>query len=236
MASTIRRVLALLRHGEYAQPPGMPSAHLPYALTEQGRARALAAARALLDYAQSQSLSIDSAIDCSRMRRAWETAQGISLELNELTGLEFCPREVEALAERGLGAAANLTTEAIEAILADDPRFAVPGPGWKRDSAYRLPFQGAESLDEAGARVARHLLDCARDGAGRSLKVLVGHGGAFRHAAQRLGILAREQLASLTMQHALPIYLEAHAEEGGMVRLVQIGGQWPRRDKTAALD
>jgi broad specificity phosphatase PhoE len=231
------RVLALIRHGEYRQPPGVPSAHLPYGLTEQGRGQASAAAAPLLEFAREKGLALDPAIDCSRLRRAWETADRLGAELSLLTGLRFTTLELDALAERSLGAAANLTTEAIELILRDDPRFTCPPAGWKRDPEYRLPLPGAESLAEAGARVARHLESRGRDAqrAG-TLKLIVGHGGAFRHAAQVLGVLQREQVAELSMRHCSPIYIEYRARSGEPDHVVHLAGEWPRRSRTAAMD
>lgn len=237
MPSSTKRILALIRHAEYQQPAGVPSAHLPYGLTEQGRARASAAALALVDYARSKGLVIDREIDCSRMRRAWETAHLIGLGVQRSTGSTFMLRECDDLAERSLGSAANLGTDAIEAILIDDPRFEAAPPGWKRKSDFRLPLQGAESLDEAGTRVARHIEHQGRlASAEDSLKIIVGHGGAFRHAAQQLGVLARADLPRLSMRHAAPVYLEYRIRADEPDDIIQIGGEWPARDAAAGSD
>src|SRR5688572_12647273 len=132
----VKRVLAWIRHGEYAQPPGVPSAHLPYGLTSRGRDQAVAAARAVWDFARERQLELDPVLDCSRLRRAWETAALLAEELARLGGPALQVEEFEALAERGLGAAANLTVDQIEAVLVSDPRFSAPPPGWKRDPDY----------------------------------------------------------------------------------------------------
>jgi broad specificity phosphatase PhoE len=242
-----RRVLALIRHGEYAQPAGVPSAHLPYGLTDSGAGQARAAAAAVLEFARGSELTLDPIIDCSRMRRAWETASLMAGALSEAMGARFECREFEELAERSVGALANLSVEAIEAILRDDPRYSAPPRGWKRDSEYRLPFQGCESLAQAGQRVAQHLRRCAPTAAtaparansgpdGASLKLLVGHGGAFRHAACVLGLLSPEQVADLTMGHALPVYIEVEQSESEMGRFVHIAGHWRQRQPSSAID
>lgn len=235
-----RHVLALIRHGEYAQPAGVPSAHLPYGLTPSGVAQAREAGLAVLEFARGAQLTVEPGIDCSRMRRAWETAHFLGLELQRNTGLAFDCREFDELAERSVGALANLSVDAIEAILRADPRCEVPPPGWKRDSDYRLPFQGCESLAQAGARVARHLRSSASalGVAGReaSLKLFVGHGGAFRHAACELGVLSRSDVAQLSMGHGAPVYLEVEANPAGPDRFVQIAGNWRQRHETQSVD
>jgi 2,3-bisphosphoglycerate-dependent phosphoglycerate mutase len=268
----VKRVLAWIRHGEYAQPPGVPSAHLPHGLTPSGQEQARAAARAVWQYAEQHGLAIDRVIDSSRLRRAWETARLIARELQRLgtpplvrqgsgilasNGQEFSVQEFDELAERSLGAAANLTIGQIEAVLAADPRFEVPAPGWKRDPSYVLPLTGAESLQQAGRRVARHVITRMRAQSGPpSLKLFVGHGGAFRHAACELGLLSPEDVQQLTMQHGTPIYMEhvvdppevdppevdppAHLERRGdgvtRDRLVHTGGEWRPRRAAAAVD
>jgi broad specificity phosphatase PhoE len=253
----VQRVLAWIRHGEYAQPPGVPSAHLPHGLTLRGQEQALNAARVVSQYAEEHGLAIDRVIDSSRLRRAWETARLMARELQRLGSLplvieesrieqrgapEFCVQEFDELAERSLGAAANLTIGEIEAVLAADPRFEVPPPGWKRDPCYVLPLTGAESFEQAGRRVARHVMTRmrAQNGAA-SLKLFVGHGGAFRHAARELGLLSPEEVQRLTMQHGTPIYLEhlylGHPDDGmTRARLVHAGGEWPPRKAAAAVD
>jgi len=238
-------VLALIRHGEYAQPAGVPSAHLPYGLTPAGLTQARDAALAVLEFARSSALTLLPMIDCSCLRRAWETADVMARTLRDHTGQGFTCRELDDLAERSLGALANLTVEAIEAIVRDDSRHAAPPPGWKRDSAYRLPYPGAESLADAGARVARHLRACAKERSGQqpgagpersTLKLLVGHGGAFRHAACELGILSPEQVASLSMDYGAPIYLALERPANGPERFIHLAGHWRPRQARGAID
>lgn len=248
----VKRVLAWIRHGEYAQPPGVPSAHLPYGLTSRGREQALAAGRAVLDFARQRQLELDPVIDCSRLRRAWETAHLIAEELARLGGPALRVEEFDALAERSLGAAANLTVDQIEALLAADPRYSAPAPGWKRDPNYILPLQGAESLAGAGERVASHVLGRMHGAHGASLKLFIGHGGAFRHAALSLGLLNIDDVQSLSMHHGAPIYFEHRTAStalpamglpaGGAspgapdARLVHLAGEWRKRTDGTPLD
>ncbi len=231
-----KRVLALIRHGSYHQPFDVPSAHLPYALTDQGRDQAKAAARAVADYARRNSLEIDLSVDCSRLRRAWETASVIASELSFVFGRVFSTCEFDALSERSLGAAANLSVAAIEAVLRDDPRFGPPPPEWKRSGDYRLPLPGAETLLEAGSRVAKHIRRRATDLGASQLKLLVGHGGAFRHAAQHLGLLDPTRVASLSMFHCTPLYFEIQPLPGEPCRLIHLDGAWKKRSEDAPWD
>jgi 2,3-bisphosphoglycerate-dependent phosphoglycerate mutase len=242
----VKRLLAWIRHGEYAQPPGVPSAHLPHGLTSRGREQARGAGRAVWQYASEHGLKLDPVIDCSRMLRAWETASLLAEELFRLGGPVLQVEEFADLAERSLGAAANLTVEEIEAVLAADPRFRSPAPGWKRDPHYILPLQGAESLAQAGERVARHVIARLPAGAsGASLKLFVGHGGAFRHAARLLGSLSVDDVQSLSMHNGAPIYFEHQLAEsqtpdapGACLsdRLVRVAGEWRQRSDTTPLD
>lgn len=230
------RALAWIRHGEYAQPHGVPSAHLPHGLTARGREQARAAAHGVWAFARERELALEPVVDCSNLRRAWETTDLLCHELQRIGGPPLRLEEIPALAERSLGAAANLTVDEIEAALAADPRHAVPPRGWKRDAAYRLPLLGAESLDEAGARVARHVAARMREVSGPSLKLFVGHGGAFRHAARVLGLLSPEDVRKHTMQHAAPIYFAYLAPAAGREHFAHLAGEWLRRQDDAPAD
>jgi broad specificity phosphatase PhoE len=253
-----KRVLAWIRHGEYAQPPGVPSAHLPHGLTPRGREQALEAARVVWQRVQQQGLELDPVVDCSRLRRAWETADVLARELENLGSPKLIVREFDALMERSLGAAANLTLEQIEAVLAADPRFERPQPGWKRDAHYTLPLPGAESLAGAGERVARHVRARMRaldvDGSVPSssmsssspsstskarLVLFVGHGGAFRHAASELGLLSPTDVQRLSMQNGAPIFFEFRPGRDGDVngeRWLRVAGDWRERGAGAPVD
>jgi 2,3-bisphosphoglycerate-dependent phosphoglycerate mutase len=148
--------------------------------------------------------------------------------LENLVGSPFRVEPYATLMERSLGSAANLTVAEIEDVLRSDPRLGEPPAKWREDSQFRLPLPGAESLLEAGERVARHLAERIVPLAGServdTLKILVGHGGSVRHAAVRLGLLTPEQVADLSMHYCAPIYWERL--EGGWVHL---DGEWKKR-------
>lgn len=224
-----RLIAALIRHGDYRQLPETPSAHQPFPLTSDGEAQARRAGIALHEDLERNGWTPSPAVDSSQLLRAWQTARIINQELAahfpsppQLTGFD-------ALAERGLGSAANLSIPAIEAVIREDPRFPDLPADWKSNSRFRLPLQGAESLLEAGERVAAHIKRQMRmlseQASVDTLKLFVGHGAAFRHAAHLLGVLSFEQIARLSMHHARPIYLEYLPED----RWQQIGGEWKLR-------
>lgn len=224
-----RLIAALIRHGDYAQLPDTPSAHQPFPLTAQGEQQARAAANRLRDEIGRQGWELAPCIDSSCMLRAWQTARIIGDRLADLCTAGIDVAVFDALAERGLGSAANLTVTQIEEVICRDPRFPDVPPGWKADSHYRLPLQGAESLLEAGERVAAHLRQrlAAMPAATEVhwLKLFVGHGAAMRHAAWRLGVLEFKHIAQLSMYHARPVFLE-YLPNGGWRH---IGGDWKVR-------
>jgi broad specificity phosphatase PhoE len=224
-----RRIAALLRHGDYRQLPGAPSAHQPFPLTEAGEQQAIEAATLLVDDLHEQGWQLQAVIDSSCLLRGWQTARLVSEKLRQLSHTACEVESFPALAERGVGSAANLTVTEIEAIVEADPRYPPLPPDWKSDSYFCLPLQGAESLMQAGERVAAHLRermallgnvthDC--------IKLFVGHGAAFRHAACVLGAMPFEDIARLSMYHARPVYLEV--SDSGDWR--HIGGEWKIRD------
>jgi broad specificity phosphatase PhoE len=234
-----RIVAALMRHSTYGQPQDVPSAHLPYPLDEAGRKLAKQEAEKIATKAAERGWSVDTTIDCSRMLRAWETAGIVGAALSKATGHEFRVAQFDELAERGLGCAANLTTGQIESIIAADPRFESLPPDWKRRSDFRLPLQGAESMNEAGVRTAQHIVhrtdsigDAAEAGDSAILKLFVGHGAAFRHAAAELGTMERNDIAKYSMHHCRPVYLERL----GSGEWRHIDGDWKRRDTEAHRD
>lgn len=161
------------------------------------------------------------------MLRAWQTADLIRRAL----ALDLDIAEFEALAERGVGAAANLTVTEIETLLAEDPRYDVPPAGWKSRADYRLPLQGAESLTEAGTRVAAHIEQALGDCGDDDLKILVGHGASIRHAMARLGVLSPDEVAARSMYHASPILLQ-YVATGWR----QVGGEWKFRQRPGDSD
>lgn len=227
-----RLIAAFIRHGAYEQPEGVPSAHLPHPLTEAGRVQAREAAEALATEASAAGWHIQDVICCSRMRRAYETAVILANVLAGRGGQQFSILEDDALAERGVGAAANLTVDAIAALVAADPRYPPLPPGWKADSRFRLPFQGAESMLDAGHRVAtcveHHMSSLEASATGDTLQLFIGHGGAFRHAACVLGLLDLAEVKELSMHHCRPVYLERL----GPSEWRHIGGAWKQRLST----
>lgn len=220
-------VIAVLRHADYLQPKDVPSAWLPWPISKQGVEQAKGAAAAIGRFLDKHSLVCMDVIDSSLMLRAWQTATIIAEQLQDQSGRTFSVAQFEALAERGVGAAANLTLEQIEQILHQDPRYEAPPSGWKSMSAYKLPFQGAESLNEAGIRVARHIESVwqACTAAGEAgVKVIVGHGAAIRHAARHMGVLSAEQVGRVSMYHAVPMFFTRDSE-GWRI----IDGEWKPR-------
>jgi broad specificity phosphatase PhoE len=217
-------VIALIRHGDYQQPTGVPSALLPYPLTPEGVQQAAACARLLQNYATDNNLNFHTQVDCSRQLRAYQTAGTIIAGLS-LPDLRVC--EHEALAERSVGAMANLDLQQIEAIVEADPRYSVLPHGWKSSSDYCLPYQGAESLRHAGERVARHIQSAWQTIAPQQLKIIVGHGASIRHAAACLGIINEAEISALSMYHASPIFIRQD-RAGAWQRLE---GEWKIRQQ-----
>lgn len=201
---TERKFAALIRHGDYHQRPDTPSAHQPYGLTQTGRAQANDCAATLQDYAAQIGATIPPVLHSSHMRRAWETA---SLVAAHLPG-EVSVASHDDLAERSVGAVANLTIDEIANIIADDPRYPGLPNGWKSDSHYCLPFQGAESLMQAGERVARYISQAVTAAPEGTLSVFVGHGASIRHGAHHLGLLDLPAVHARSMFHASPVIIE----------------------------
>jgi broad specificity phosphatase PhoE len=228
-----RIIACILRHGHYHQPEHVPSALLPHPLTDKGREQAREAVSRVLEFADAGGFDLHGVLDTSRLLRAWETGSIMAEGLSERTGREFVVAEHEALAERALGAAANLTLEQISRVIELDPRYAVLPPAWKAEADFRLPLQGCETLREAGVRVAGHLEQSLNNLSGQvhrdTIKVFVGHGAAFRYAAVKLGVLRDDEAPRLSMYHCVPVYLERKAD--GI--WVQAGGEWKVRDRVA---
>ena len=89
---------------------------------------------------------------------------------------------------------------------------------------------GAQPL-QAGERVAAHLSQRMvalaheqRD----SIKLFVGHGAAFRHAAYHLGVLEFGQIRQLSMYHCRPVMIEYLP--GGQWRHLE--GEWKLRQES----
>ncbi|MDV7145319.1 histidine phosphatase family protein [Tropicimonas sp. TH_r6] len=223
--------IALIRHGAYHQRANVPSALQPFPLTKGGKTQARACGAEIAKILRETGLELDPVLYSSCQLRAWQTAK-IAREVLSETGCKITKiTQKPALSERALGSAANLSVAEIEAVLTEDPRFETPPAGWKSDSDYCLPLQGAESLMQAGARVAEQLRGIAETGRDGWLTLVFGHGASFRHAAHHLGLLAREEIARLSMYHARPLRL-CYTDDGKWTRS---GGAWKqrRRDETA---
>ncbi|WP_425049254.1 histidine phosphatase family protein [Psychromarinibacter sp. S121] len=218
-----RGYVAFLRHGDYRQRAGAPSARQPYPLTEKGLRQAADGADALAAMVAAHGLTLAPVIYSSRQLRAWQTADAVADRLRSLGHRVDGIEQTSALAERGLGSAANLTVDEIESVLRDDPRYGAPPVGWKSDSDYRLLLEGAESLMDAGQRVARHIEATTQPGL---VTIHVGHGASFRHACCCLGILEKAQIAALSMFHAQPSLI-CHEPDGSWQHL---DGAWKIRE------
>lgn len=230
-----RLIIAFVRHGDYEQPPGVPSAHLPYPLTALGKQQAAGAAVLLKDFASRESCDIYPVIDSSCQLRGWQTATIIAAELDQHANGELTVESFEQLAERGLGSAANLSVEQIEAVITADPRYQPLPDGWKSDSYFRLPLQGAESLMQAGERVMQHVNARAKrlqnEITADTLKIFVGHGAAFRHAAVHMGLLTVRQALALSMYHCQPVYFERLQNHLDNNEWRHIAGEWKIRQQ-----
>lgn len=232
-----RIVAALMRHGQFEKEEGVPSARLPHPLTVAGEAEARDGADQIVDLSRKHGLSLRDPIHTSSLLRAWQTADLAAGVLSDRLGRPFSIQQTAALAERSLGPMANLTAEAIERIVARDPRFSPLPSGWKRDSDFRLPYDGTESLLQAGRRVARYmdetLARCASEAIRDTLVLFVGHGGAFRHAALTFDVLSRHEVAHLSMYYCRAVLLE-RLDNG---TYVHIDGDWkPRRAGASSVD
>jgi 2,3-bisphosphoglycerate-dependent phosphoglycerate mutase len=218
---------ALIRHGDYQQLAETPSAHQPFPLTAKGFEQAAELAPLIQEYCRQNLCRLNPVIASSKLLRAWQTASKMITEINE-TGIIV--EEHTELAERCVGGAANLTEQQISHIVKQDPRFADLPKDWKSNSHFCLPFQGAESLLAAGIRVANFLNAQMRSLQQQSqsdqLKIFVGHGAAFRHAAYHLGILEFEQIAQLSMFHCQPVFLEYINDDNWQ----HVGGAWKVRN------
>jgi 2,3-bisphosphoglycerate-dependent phosphoglycerate mutase len=233
--STRRIVAALVRHGDYHQPEGVPSAQLPHPLTDKGREQARELGYHLHDEARGLGLMLDPVLDCSVLLRARQTAE---LAAESLARVEddqpFSVAEFAELGERSVGAAANLTVEAIAAAIEVDPRHPALPTGWKGHPRFRLPLPGAESLMMAGARVAAHIEGRAHElryaGGHDVLKIVIGHGGALRHAAVCMGVLDLLEVPYLSMHHCGYVLVEHILDpHGGPGRWQKVGGRWKER-------
>jgi broad specificity phosphatase PhoE len=224
-----RLFAALARHGDYHQLSDTPSAHQPFALNTEGEGHARKSAEAISSILEQHDWSLLPVFNTSRMLRAWQTARIMAGELENVSASDITLSSFDELAERCVGSAANLTRKQIEEIVHQDPRFNDLPADWKSNSHVQLPFQGAESLMQSGHRVATYLTrvmsELAPTASSGSLKVFVGHGASFRHAAYHLGVLDYDEVVKLSMFHGQPIFLEYIANDNWK----HIAGEWKIR-------
>lgn len=228
-------ILAFARHAEYEQLAATPSAHQPFALNEQGINQARQQAKLFTELLKQKGWQLLPHIASSNMLRAWQTADIFKQSLQTNVADELTIDCFDGLAERCVGSVANLSVEQIEQIIDSDPRYDELPENWKSDSHFRLPFQGAESLLDAGKRVAECLqkqLEQIDETEAPQVKLIIGHGASFRHAAYHLGILEFDMIAKLSMYHAQPLLFEY--DQG---RWQHIAGEWKQRQpKREAID
>ncbi|MFT5721134.1 MAG: 2,3-bisphosphoglycerate-dependent phosphoglycerate mutase [Motiliproteus sp.] len=231
---------ALIRHGAYEQLPNAPSAMQPFPLTREGANEVRQQARGWAIWLRATGRTLDPRVDTSTLLRAWQTAEIYSQELREFFQASPQLQSFPSLCERSVGAVANLSVSEIERILELDPRFDAPPLNWKSASDYRLPFDGAESLTEAGKRVLQHLLSWREgvENAGKAgkaesgIKLFVGHGAAIRHAAYQLNAIKLCDINRLSMFYGHPVVLEFSEDRCPSL----LFGQWKRRHIQAAPD
>lgn len=207
-----RRIAAFVRHGHFERPEGTASAHSLFPLSPTGREQARDAVDVVLDFADEFNLEVDARLEASQLLRAWETAKVISEELESRTGRSFHVLQRNELIERGIGSAANMRFDDIEAMLAEDPRIAPLPKGWRRLPEFRLPVQGAESLMQAGSRVASRVSasmnSIPNDDSRDVMRLFVAHSGCLRHAAVALGAVDVRKVPGLSMGFAQTVLIE----------------------------
>lgn len=219
-------LVALIRHGAYQQLDNTPSALQPFALTKSGSAEVRTRAQQFAQLLKQKGWRLATDVHSSPLLRAWQTAQIYIEELTEFFTQPPVHQQFPELVERSVGNVANLSIPQIEQLLEVDPRFKPAPDGWKSDSHYRLPFMGAESLMEAGQRVARHIKAHVQCHPEPQVQLMIGHGAAIRHAACHLNVMQICDIKKLSMHHAHPVIL---ARENGMWRHIE--GQWKVRNE-----
>jgi 2,3-bisphosphoglycerate-dependent phosphoglycerate mutase len=215
--------VALIRHGDYHHRADTPGAFQPYPLNSDGRRQSLQCVPLLTAFSVRHQCPLASEIHCSSLLRAWQTAEMIAHGLGEANTTEAVDStspaliETPLLGERCVGSLANLTVEEIEQVVRDDPRYANLPSGWKSNSHFCLPYPGAESLMQAGERVAHYMVQVMQAGQQRYpdgfVQLFVAHGAAFRHAAYHLGVLSLERVGQLSMHYARPVFLRFDGDQ-----------------------
>ncbi|SBS27566.1 2,3-bisphosphoglycerate-dependent phosphoglycerate mutase [Marinomonas aquimarina] len=227
-------ICALIRHGAYEQLKNVPSALQPYPLTAEGEQEVRRQARLFKAWLLSSGHRVAPEIDASSLLRAWQTATIYKEELAGFFAGEPEVRSYPTLCERSVGAVANLSVDEIERILALDPRFDDAPEGWKSDSHYCLPFDGAESLLQAGERVAQHIQTWQQqqqDEERPLVKLFVGHGASIRHAAFHMNVMKFCDIKRFSMHYGHPVVLELVGNKTN-----QLFGDWKQRKLQDAPD
>jgi 2,3-bisphosphoglycerate-dependent phosphoglycerate mutase len=215
---------ALIRHGAYEQLSQVPSALQPFPLTKEGAEEVRRQACLFAQWLEETGQTLDPVVETSTLLRAFQTGE---IYLEELSDFFIETPKIQSsfsLCERSVGAVANLTIEEIERILVLDPRFDVPPKDWKSDSYYCLPFDGAESLNQAGERVAKQISAWQKN-SGKGIKLFIGHGAAFRHGAYHLNAIQFNDIKKLSMFYGHPVVLEFVEDQSPR----QIFGEWKQR-------
>lgn len=216
--------LALIRHGEYEQRAETPSALQPYPLTAEGAEEVRKQAKQFGAWVADHGYRLEADIHCSTLLRAWQTAEIFREELAAFFVGDPQTLSVPALCERSVGALANLSVSEIERVVERDPRLAPLPAGWKSNSNFRLPFDGAESLLEAGERVAGHLQSLPVFGPDKRIQLVVGHGASFRHASYHLNIIQFGDIRQLSMFYGHPVVFEHQNQQW-----TRVYGHWKTR-------
>jgi 2,3-bisphosphoglycerate-dependent phosphoglycerate mutase len=229
-------LVALIRHGAYEQKPDTPSALQPFPLTMEGADEVRQQARQFAEVLKENNWHLYHEVHSSPLLRAWQTAQIYLEELSEFFKKSPVHLEFAELTERAVGSVANLTVAEIEKILEQDPRYSKPPKNWKSDSHYCLPFLGAESLMQAGERVASHITTHLQLAEENAVQLVIGHGAAIRHAACHLNVMELWQVSGFSMFHAHPVVLlyekDEHEKDGQQESSWRhIAGQWKQRKK-----
>lgn len=217
-----------LRHGNYHQPKGVPSALLPYSLNDEGIAQSTKAAKELLEYFKQNQQHLPKVIHTSSALRAYQTAKIIKDYLNKHLGCKIYLVETAELTERKLGAMANLTVEQIESIVSKDPRYSNLPEGWKSSRYFCLPYVDCESLEMAGKRVKSYIEANLEQDANT---IFVGHGASFRNACVDFNLLKEDELTKLSMHHATPLHFIKTKEKWILQK-----GEWKIREQKEKLD
>ena len=219
---------AVIRHGAYHQKTDTPSALQPFPLTEDGAEEVRTQAREFAKILTSNNWQLHREVHSSPLLRAWQTAQIYIEELADFFVASPEHLQFPELCERSVGNVANLTIAEIEQILQDDPRYELAPTNWKSDSHYCLPFMGAESLMQAGERVAKHLLTSAQHvdvhPEQQQVQLFIGHGAAIRHAACHLNVMQLQDVSKFSMFHGHPVLLSFEGQHWQ-----HIAGRWKQR-------